>query len=110
MAVAAEKKREDAKAAFMIPIAAIASRWAALSQQVISPQPQVARPADLSFRQVKLQGKREQWAVLVEQWKAVQNQKNTTLNDEDAIKLGIKLENLEQSITAIEQEIQELAG
>jgi|GEM_PF-2723867 len=37
MAVAAEKKREDAKAAFMIPIAAIASRWAVLGHSIQTP-------------------------------------------------------------------------
>ena len=37
MAVAAEKKREDAKAAFMIPISAIASRWAVLGHSIQTP-------------------------------------------------------------------------
>lgn len=108
MAVAAEKKREEAKAAFMIPVSVLASSWVDLRQKVAQAQPQTNRVAQQSFRQVKLRAKQEQWNSLVDQWKAALNQKNYALSSVDAIKLGKQLEMLEQEINAVERELKEL--
>lgn len=110
MAVAADKKRDETKTAFMISTTVVRVAWVELGQWITSPQLQVSPPLEQSFRAVKLQAKREQWAVLVEQWKATHNQRNSTLNAADTVKLGLQLENLEQSITALEDEIQKMVG
>ena len=109
MAVAAEKKREEAKAAFMIPVAELTAVWKGLGDRIMVSEPQIRNANGQTFRHVKLKEKQKQWALLVEQWKVAQNQQNYSLSEVDVLKLGIHLEDLERKITRVEQEMKELS-
>jgi hypothetical protein len=112
MAVAAEKKREEAKAAFMIPVSVLDSVWTALDQWVVQVGSKGASGSETAFdfRQVQLTEKRKYWSVLVEKWKAAHNQLSFVLNRADAVSLEQQLKTLEQDIIQVEQEIKNLGG
>jgi hypothetical protein len=111
MAIAAERKRSDAKAAFMIPTSVLSSAWANLTQQIASEPPQTDLSERLpSFRQVKLKTKQEYWAVQVKKYEAAYNQLSYTLSQAEAIAIRRQIDTLEQEIIQIEQEIQELTN
>lgn len=110
MAVAAERKREEAKAAFMIPVSLLKSVWAKLELAVDERAlntPSSSRQT-LDFRQVQLTEKRKYWSVLVEKWKAAYNQLSFTLSQADAVSIQQHLKKLEQDVIEVEQEIQSL--
>lgn len=109
MAVAAEKKREEAKAGFMIPTSELIAVWGEMSDRTVSFQAQTGSVARQSFRQVKLQARQKELLLLLEQWKLAQNQQNYTLNNMDVPKLGEQMKMLEQEIARVEQEIDELS-
>jgi V8-like Glu-specific endopeptidase len=108
MAIAAERKREDAKVAFMMPVDVIGSVWAEIGDRVASVQAKPMSTDQTSFRQIKLLAKQERLSMLIEQWKLASNQLLSTLNDSDIPKLNKQLEIKEQEIEQLEAEITQL--
>lgn len=111
MAVAADKKRDETKTAFMIPVSVIASKWVELSKWVDPTALKTANSSDsFDFRQVQLTEKRKYWAVLVEKWKAAHNQLSFELSQANAVSIEQHLKTLEQDIVQVEREIKDLGG
>lgn len=112
MAVAADKKREETKTAFMIPVSVLASVWTNIEQWAVkaSSKPASSSERVFDFRQVQLTEKRKYWTVLVDKWKAAHNQLSFVLNRADAVSLEQQLKTLEQDIVQVEQEIKNLGG
>lgn len=111
MAVAAERKREEAKAAFMLPTSILCSAWSDLAEWVADSQQQASTSdASKSFLEIKLEARREYWSVQVEKYKAACNQLGYTLAQTDAIAIREQVETLDREITQLEQEIKELTS
>ncbi|NES24533.1 MAG: trypsin-like peptidase domain-containing protein [Symploca sp. SIO3E6] len=84
IAVAAERKREEAKASFLIPTSILSSAWLELGQWMAD-QRSLANTLDTlpSFRQVQLKARKDYFAVLCAKYEAVYNQLSYTLNEGD---------------------------
>lgn len=112
MAVAAEKKREDAKAAFMIPTSMLVAAWQDLGKWIVANQVRSVDSSNSlpSFRQEKLKVKEDYRLHLLEEYKAAHNQLNVVLNDTYRVKINKQIENIEQEIIQVEQEIRQLGS
>jgi len=113
MAVAYEKKREEAKAAFMIPTALFESEIKRLDPSIlegINNQVLDQNILDSSFFQkVKLKLKRDHWMILVGKYNTIYNQLNSKSNQLQVIQMREQLKLLEKEIANEEQEINKLA-
>lgn len=107
MAVAAEKKQEEAKAAFMIPNSILGSAWADTQQWIEYQQPQSENLLNSvpSFHQVKLKVLQNHLAVLLAKYEAAYNQLNFTLNQADVISIKEQIKLIEQEIVEKEKEV-----
>jgi Trypsin-like peptidase domain/Effector-associated domain 9 len=110
MAVAAEKKREDVKAAFMIPTSMLVAAWQDLGQWIVANQEQTVDSLDSlpSFRQVKLKALEKNRTVLTAKYEAAYNQLNSTLSQADAISIREQIKTLESEIIQVEQEMKNI--
>jgi Trypsin-like peptidase domain/Effector-associated domain 9 len=110
MAVAAEKKREEAKAAFMIPTSMLAAAWQDLTQWIVLNQAQYVDSSDSlpSFRQIKLKALQKHFTVLVTKYEAAYNQLNFTLSQADIVTIREQIRVIENEITQVEQEIKNM--
>jgi len=106
MAVAAERDREEAKAAFMIPISVLEAvgaleRRAEVVNALLTPEAEQAP----SFYEVKRRAISKNLTVLYAQYEAAYNQKSATLNQGDIPILDMQVEGIEKKI---EQSLLEL--
>ncbi|GJD16803.1 peptidase S1 and S6, chymotrypsin/Hap [Rivularia sp. IAM M-261] len=110
MAVAAEKKREEVKAAFMIPTSMLASAWQDLTESIVSHQVQSVDSLDSlpSFRQVKIKALKNNLKVLIAKYEAAYNQLNFTLSQADAVSIREQIKILEGDIIQREEEIKSM--
>ncbi|MFB2934940.1 trypsin-like peptidase domain-containing protein [Aerosakkonemataceae cyanobacterium BLCC-F154] len=111
MAVAAEKRREDVTAAFMIPTSILRSAWSDLGQWMDRYSLSLRNFSDNlpSFRQVKLKALNGRYSVLCAQYEATYNQLNYTLSQADIVSIREQIKELEKEIINVEQEINNLS-
>jgi hypothetical protein len=100
MAVAAEKQRENVKAAFMIPTKVLSQAWSEVVQ--LGQLQQTTRPTFSRVQAIKARELQKRFGILEEDYEAVYNQLNYTTNAEGR-------NNLQRQLTAIEQEMNKLA-
>ncbi|UBF27484.1 serine protease [Kovacikia minuta CCNUW1] len=112
MAVAAEKRRENVKAAFMIPTSVLSSAWSDVEQRISSQQPSVKDSTDTlpSFRQVKLNALKKNYSVLCAKYEAAYNQLNYMLSQADAISIREQIKALDSEISQVEQQMNQLSN
>lgn len=99
MAVAAEKRRQNVTAAYMIPAAVLQSVWPVLKSQTIPASTNFGLSAFHKVKQAALE-KRE--AVLLKQYEAAYNQLNYVLADANKV-------SIQEQIKTIERELQQVA-
>lgn len=106
MVVAAERKREDAKAAFMIPTSILGNTWRQLTPVT---QPTPAPVTRLSrTQQVKVKRMEERLNSLLEDAKAAHNQLDYTLGEVDRNRIKRQIGALDQEIDRVAAEIDAL--
>ena len=104
MAIAAERKREGVKAAFMIPTKVLVQTWSFLNQAV-QQQPKTS-PQPLSRVQaIKAKELNKRLGILEGDFEAVYNQLNYTENAQSRNHLQRQLEALEQDIKKVEVQL-----
>jgi Effector-associated domain 9/Trypsin-like peptidase domain len=106
MAVAAEKRREDVTAAFMIPTSILQGAWLDLDRWM--GQSSIVRDFMDSlppFRQVKLKALTNRYSILCEKYEAAYNQLSSTLNATDTVTINQQIQGIETEIVKLEQEI-----
>ncbi|NER50930.1 MAG: trypsin-like peptidase domain-containing protein [Symploca sp. SIO1A3] len=110
IAVAAERKREEAKTSFLIPTSILSSAWLELGQWIAEhSRSRGQTPYTLpSFRQVQLRARKDYFSVLCAKYEAVYNQLSYTLNEGDKVSLRQNIKAIEQEIEQVEQEIRAL--
>ena len=111
MAVAAEKRREDVTAAFMIPTSILQAAWLDLDRWMAQ-YPSIVRDSMDSlppFRQVKLKALNGRYSILIEKYEAAYNQLSSTLNDTDTVIINQQIKGIELEINKVEQEINSLS-
>ncbi len=108
MTVAAERRRENVKAAFMIPTSILSSAWSELGQWMADNQRSLATASDSlpSFRQVKLKAKKDYLAVLCAKYEKAYNQLSSTLNESDKPSIETQIKQLENEIQKVSNEIE----
>ncbi len=105
MAIAAERKREDVKAAFMIPTKVLVQTWSLLNQRVQQP----TTPQPLSRVQaIKAKELNKRLGILESDFEAVYNQLNYTENAQTRNNLERQLEAIEQEMKKVEVQLNEL--
>jgi Effector-associated domain 9/Trypsin-like peptidase domain len=110
MAVAAEKRREDVTAAFMIPTSILQGAWLDLDRWM--GQSSIVRDSMdslPSFRQVKLKALKSHYSILCEKYEAAYNQLSSTLNATDTVIINQQIKGIETEIVKLEQEINNLS-
>lgn len=107
MAIAAERKREGVKAAFMIPTKVLVQTWSLLNQRV--QQPATTSPQPLSRVQaIKAKELNKRLEILESDFEAVYNQLNYTENAQSRNNLQRQLEAIEQDMKKVEAQLNEL--
>ena len=107
MAIAAERKREGVKAAFMIPTKVLVQTWSLLSQGV--QQPATTSPQPLNRVQaIKAKELNKRLEILESDFEAVYNQLNYTENAQSRNNLQRQLEAIEQDMKKVEAQLNEL--
>jgi V8-like Glu-specific endopeptidase len=100
MAVAAEKKREGVKAAFMIPVTVLVETWSFLNQSVqqqsINSSPSLSRVQEIKARELN-----KRLVILEGDYEAVYNQLNYTENAESRNNLQRQLNRIEQDMNDV---------
>jgi Effector-associated domain 9/Trypsin-like peptidase domain len=111
MAVAAEKRREDVTAAFMIPTSILQGAWLDLDRWMAQYSSTVRDAIDSlpSFRQVKLKALKSHYSILCEKYEAAYNQLSSTLNATDTVIINQQIKGIETEINKVEQEINSLS-
>ena len=111
MAVAAEKRREDVTAAFMIPVSTLRSAWPDLGKWMVKYPSAVRDLSDSlpSFRQVKLKALKGNYSILCAKYEAAYNQLSYTLSQADIVSIREQIKGLETEIINLEQEINNLS-
>ncbi|MDF5730917.1 MAG: trypsin-like peptidase domain-containing protein [Rhizonema sp. PD38] len=105
MAIAAEKKREGVRAAFMIPTKVLVQTWSLLNQRVQQP----ITPQLLSRVQaIKAKELNKRLGILESDFEAVYNQLNYTENAQSRNKLERQLEAIKQDMKKVEAQLNEL--
>jgi hypothetical protein len=105
MAVAAERDRMEAKAAFMIPISVVMSTGAMLGRAV-APMTALKSQTISSFQKVKCRGLSKNLKVLYARYEAAYNQKSSTLNAADQPILDVQIEQFEEQIKRLTLEFE----
>jgi V8-like Glu-specific endopeptidase len=103
MAVAAERQRENVKAAFMIPTKVLSQAWS----EVVQPsQPQkMARPALSRLQVIKARELEKRLGILEKDYVDVYNQLNYTTNAEERNNLQRRLAQIEQRMNEVASEL-----
>jgi len=107
MAVAAEKQREDVKAAFMIPADVLVNAWAELEQVMGST---INRPTSILNRvkQVQCQGLKKRLDSLISNYEVAYNQLNYTLSAVDRNIIQNQIDAIEQDMHKVASEMESL--
>ncbi|GCL37718.1 peptidase S1 and S6, chymotrypsin/Hap [Sphaerospermopsis reniformis] len=104
MAVAAEKKREGVKAAFMIPTTVLVEAWSflnqAVQQQSINSSPSLSRVQEIKARELN-----KRLVILEGDYKAVYNQLNYTENAESRNNLQRQLNRIEKDMNDVVEQL-----
>ena len=104
MAVAAEKKREGVKAAFMMPTTVLVETWdflnQAIQQKPINSSPSLSRVQEIKARELN-----KRLAILEGDYEAVYNQLNYTENAESRNNLQRQLDMIEQDMNDVEEQL-----
>jgi S1-C subfamily serine protease len=95
MAVAADRDRVAAKAAFMIPISVVMSAGAMLGRVVL---PKAPSQSISSFQEVKCRALVKSLKILYAQYEEAYNQRSSTLNAADRPILDVQIEQFEERI------------
>lgn len=111
MAVAAEKRREDVTAAFMIPTSILRSVWLDLERSQARYSSVAGDSLDHfpSFRQVKLKALKGNYSILCAKYEAAYNQLSSTLNATDIVIIKQQIQGIEIEIVKLEQDINSLS-
>lgn len=111
MAVAAEKRREDVTAAFMIPTSILRAAWSDLDRSQARYSSVAGDSLDRlpSFRQVKLKALKGNYSILCAKYEAAYNQLSSTLNATDIVIIKQQIQGIEIEIVKLEQEINSLS-
>lgn len=107
IAIAAEKRRENVKAAFLIPTEILRQAWTKLDVMVIN-APQSINTSPESFRQVQKRTLQKNLKVLLEKYEKAYNQLNYIIAEADKVSIKLQIENIEIEIINIENKIEEL--
>ncbi|MBD2136443.1 trypsin-like peptidase domain-containing protein [Anabaena sp. FACHB-1237] len=104
MAVAAEKKRENVKAAFMMPTTVLVETWDFLNQtveqQAINSFPSLSRVQEIKAKELN-----KRLVILEGDYEAVYNQLNYTENAESRNNLQRQLNRIEQDMNKIVEQL-----
>jgi hypothetical protein len=104
MAVAAEKKREGVKAAFMMPTTVLVETWdflnQAIQQKTINSSPSLSRVQEIKARELN-----KRLVILESDYEAVYNQLNYTENAESRNNLQRQLNRIEQDINDVVEKL-----
>lgn len=103
MAVAAEKKREDVKAAFMIPTYMLCNTWDKLNK--VSAKSTSTQPVLSRVKQIRIEALSKRLNDLEEDYKATYNQMSFTLSDLDRKRLNRQAESILEDIYQVENEL-----
>jgi hypothetical protein len=109
MTVAAERRRENVKAAFMIPTSILSSAWPELGQWMADNQRSLAKASDSlpSFRQDFILKQKENYLqVLMSKYEKAYNHLSSTLNESDKPSIEAKIKQLEKDIENVNKEIE----
>ncbi|QLE42772.1 serine protease [Nostoc sp. C052] len=103
MAVAAEKRREDIKTAFMIPADVLIAGW----DEIALPISSNAHTQTIKSRvkQLKIKTLQQRFDVLSSDYEAAHNQLNYTLSASDRNKLQRQIDTLLQELQQVESEL-----
>ena len=107
MAIAAERKREGVKAAFMIPTKVLVQTWSLLSQRVQQPATTSPQPSS-RVQAIKAKELNKRLEILESDFEAVYNQLNYTENAQSQNNLQRQLEAIEQDMKKVEAQLNEL--
>ena len=107
MAIAAERKREGVKAAFMIPTKVLVQTWSLLSQRVQQPATTSPQPSS-RVQAIKAKELNKRLEFLESDFEAVYNQLNYTENAQSQNNLQRQLEAIEQDMKKVEAQLNEL--
>ena len=104
MAVAAEKKREGVKAAFMMPTTVLVETWdflnQAIQQKTINSSPSLSRVQEIKTKELN-----KRLVILESDYEAVYNQLNYTENAESRNNLQRQLNRIEQDMVEISKSL-----
>jgi V8-like Glu-specific endopeptidase len=104
MAVAAEKKREGVKAAFMIPTTVLVEAWSFLNQSI--QQPSINSSPSLSrVQEIKARELNKRLVILEGDYEAVYNQLNYTENAESRNNLQRQLNRIEKDMNDVVEQL-----
>ncbi|MBR8835877.1 MAG: trypsin-like peptidase domain-containing protein [Stigonema ocellatum SAG 48.90 = DSM 106950] len=113
MAVAAERQRENVKAAFMIPTKVLCQAWSELGQYVIDSEQTSStefRSTVSSFRQAKIESLQQTLSDWIADYQGLHNQLNNSLSKLERDRLTRQLTTLEEEINQVETELKSLMG
>lgn len=109
MAVAAEKRRQDVTAAYMIPALILKSSWDVLEvkrgDEVMS---DASMPKFRGVKVIKARELRNQFGRLEEEYEALYNQLGSTLSEADRLKLQRQIQGIEQEMKRVERSLESL--
>ena len=108
MAVAAEKRREDVKAAFLIPTAVLVKACPFLEQRAVTSSKHQSLETSSSFRAVKKRALMKHLRVLLNKYEAAYNQSSYTLSQSDKVSLQEQIKAIEQEIIQCESDLENL--
>ncbi|QYX31980.1 trypsin-like peptidase domain-containing protein [Sphaerospermopsis torques-reginae] len=104
MTVAAEKKREGVKAAFMIPTTVLVEAWSFLNQSI--QQPSINSSPSLSrVQEIKARELNKRLVILEGDYEAVYNQLNYTENAESRNNLQRQLNRIEKDMNDVVEQL-----
>lgn len=114
MAVAAERQRENVKAAFMIPTKVLCQAWSELGQWVIDSEQTSSstefRSTVSSFRQAKIESLQQTLSAWIADYQGLHNQLDNSLSKLERDRLTRQLKTLEEEINQVETELKSLMG
>jgi V8-like Glu-specific endopeptidase len=107
MAVAAEKKREGVKAAFMMPTTVLVETWDFLNQSVQQQPIEINQPPIKPMMKSSRQKQRlqEELTDLLEEQEVCNQQYRATIDEAQKIRLERKLDDFDRKITQLKQQL-----
>ena len=107
MAVAAEKKREGVKAAFMMPTTVLVETWDFLNQSVQQQPIEINQPPIKPMMKSSRQKQRlqEELTDLLEEQEVCNQQYRATIDEAQKIRLKRKLDDFDRKITQLKQQL-----